>query len=363
MRVGIVTITNNGMNYGNQLQNYAVVKCLNNVGVENVDTLYNLDGVEFLASKKRKIKGFINEKLKRGNYCLKRKERKFDEFGKKYLHYTKPFSGMLSKEESDKYDFFICGSDQIWNLNFECNNRHYPFIFMEFAPKEKCIGFSISIGVSEYSGEKERILEKGIENFKAISVREQSGQKLIKDVSGVESELLLDPTMLIDKKDWISVMTKPQGINEKYLLCYFLGEISAETQKLIDMWAEKYNLKVVMLNSGNADENVRSAGPQEFIYYFANADLVCTDSFHGTVFSILFETPFVVFDRKDSSESSNEKMSSRLETLLGKFSFTDRFNRNLDEEKLFDLSFENSEKILLEERNKAEKYLKKAMNI
>lgn len=363
MRVGIITITNNGMNYGNQLQNYAVIKCLNNIGIEKVDTLYNLDGVEFLASKKRKIKNYIKEKLKKGNYCILKKERKFDKFGKKYLNYTKPFTGMLSKNESEKYDYFVCGSDQIWNLNFKCNYIHYPFIFMKFAPKEKCIGFSISMGVSEYSGEKEKVLKNGIDNFKAISVREQSGQKLIKNISGIDSKLLLDPTMLIDKKDWINIMKKPEGINEKYLLCYFLGEISAETKKIIEVWSKHNKLQIVMLNCDETDENIKTAGPQEFIYYFLNADLVCTDSFHGTVFSILFETPFVVFDRKDSSESSNEKMSSRLETLLYRFSFTSRFKKYLNEEKLLNMNFENSNKILLEERKKAEKYLKESMNI
>lgn len=359
MKVGVVTITNNGLNYGNQLQNYAVIKCLHNLGIENVETLFNVDGVEYYTSVKRNIKNGIWATLRLKNYWDKKREIKFLVFGKKYLNYTKPFVGELKK---DKYDYYICGSDQIWNLNFPCNKIHYDYIFMQFAPKEKCIAFSPSIGISSLSCEQEKVLKDGILHFKSISVREQKGVDLIKNISGIQAELLLDPTMLIDRKEWDLIMKKPRNIRKRYLLCYFLGYISSETKNKIENWAQKYDLDIIWLNNKYADDISKSAGTREFVYYFKHAELVCTDSFHGSVFSILFQIPFVVFDRQELNEKISEKMHSRIETLLKKFNLEKRNSKVIDEN-VIEMSFNGCEEILLRERKKAYKYLKNALNI
>lgn len=359
MKVGIVTITNNGSNYGNQLQNYAVIKCLQKVGIKQVETLFNVDGAEHYVSFKRNMKNRILGFLKSGNYWDKQKEIKFLTFGKKYLNYTKPFTGQLN---SDKYDYYICGSDQIWNLNFPCNNIHYDYVFMKFAPKEKCISFSASIGISILTCDQEKILRDGILHFNNVSVREQRGADLIKNISGVKAEVLLDPTMLIDRKEWDLIMKKPKNVQKNYLLCYFLGHISPETKNQIEEWGKRYNLSIVWLNSKYADEISKSAGPREFVYYFKYAKLVCTDSFHGSVFSILYKIPFVVFDRQELGEKESEKMHSRIETLLGKFNLEKR-NSKIVQENVMEMSFDGCEDILLHERKKAYQYLKKALNI
>lgn len=354
-----MTITNNGSNYGNQLQNYAVIKCLQNLGIEHVETLFNVDGGEHYASIKRNIKNRISSILKIGNYLDKKKEAKFFSFGKKYLNYTNPFTGSI---DSEKYDYYICGSDQIWNLNFPCNNIHYDYIFMKFAPKEKCVSFSASIGTSSLSHDQEKILKEGVLHFKSVSVREEKGADLIKEISGMETQVLLDPTMLIDRSEWDLIMKKPQNIQENYLLCYFLGHIATDTKNKIENWAKLYNLSVVWLNSELGDDVSKSAGPREFIYYFKHAKLVCTDSFHGTVFSILYHTPFVVFERQELVVKESEKMNSRLETLLEKFNLEARNNKSVDKN-VIEMSFDGCEEVLCYEREKAYKYLEKALDL
>lgn len=362
MKIGIVTITNNGVNYGNQLQNYAVKRILENIGIDTINTLYNVDGVEFFASPKWMIKNKIKCFFKKGNYSFRKKEMKFISFGKKYLNYTKPFSGVLSESETNTYDYFICGSDQIWNLNFPCNNRHIPFIFLKFAPKNKCIAFSASLGVSGYSEKQNEVLKDGISNFKAVSVREDDGADLINKVTGEKPTVLLDPTMLIDKEDWEKIMLKPANVPKKYILCYFLGTISENVRAQVEQWAVMYNLEVVYLNKNEINNSSAEAGPQEFIYYFANAELVCTDSFHGTVFSIIFDNPFVVFERRDSKEKSNEQMGSRFKTLLKKFNLENRLYESITEENIFELKTDYFQKIMLEEKLKAESFLKNAFS-
>ena len=156
--------------------------------------------------------------------------------------------------------------------------------------------------------------------------------------------------------------TKPANVPKKYILCYFLGTISENVRAQVEQWAVRYNLEVVYLNKNEINNSSTEAGPQEFIYYFANAELVCTDSFHGTVFSIIFLNPFVVFERRDSKEKSNEQMGSRFKTLLQKFNLENRLYESITEENIFELKTDYFQKIMLEEKLKAESFLKNAFS-
>lgn len=106
-------------------------------------------------------------------------------------------------------------------------------------------------------------------------------------------------------------------------------------------------------------KNVFSADPSEFLYLINKCELLCTDSFHGVIFSLIMKTPFIVFERKDE----NESMESRLDTLLSLFRMESRLNENIDNSKIFDVDFSNVDFILENERNKAILYLKNSMNL
>jgi len=151
-------------------------------------------------------------------------------------------------------------------------------------------------------------------------------------------------------------MKRPKGLPQKYILCYFLGNISAERKKDFDSLSELYNLDIVYLNSNDDTNEFQSVGPREFVYMLAHAYLVCTDSFHGSAFSIIFQVPFIVYDRVDRAE----KMNSRLDTLLKKFEFEDRKRENIDLKNAFNIDYSKAEKILLNEKSIAKDFLTSA---
>src|SRR5699024_7909015 len=161
----------------------------------------------------------------------------------------------------------------------------------------------------------------------------------------------------LTKESWLSIaepaFNKPK---EEYLLTYFLGSIPNEIKQKINYYAKKYNLKVVDLGQPKIRKYYLT-DPAEFLNYINTASLFFTDSFHGTVFSILFGTPFITTDRKGSLPS----MNSRIRTLLKTYRLEKRHILDMNEAELFNISFDHIEKILKLERQKALNYLTNAL--
>lgn len=153
-----------------------------------------------------------------------------------------------------------------------------------------------------------------------LSVREEAGAKIIKDLTGRDAEVLVDPTMMLTREKWLSIAkeapNKPKG---KYLLTYFLGGVPSKYKRQIKNIAERNNLEIINL-ADIRDKETYITGPSEFIDYINSCSILCTDFFHGTVFSILMEKPFIVFERMGTSSS----MFSRINTLLDKFDLNSR---------------------------------------
>ena len=162
---------------------------------------------------------------------------------------------------------------------------------------------------------------QGLKGMKALSVREQAGADLIEQLTGRKAEVHLDPTLLLTADEWRSVSRRPTWYHGgEYLLTYFLGRRPPQ----IDAIAEELGLTVVNLLDEAVYEHYVT-GVDEFLWAIDHASLVYTDSFHGSVFSILFQTPFVVCDRYGTGKGDvSEKMGSRLDTLLGYFGFENR---------------------------------------
>lgn len=200
-----------------------------------------------------------------------------------------------------------------------------------------------------------------------LSVREEDGAKIIKELTGRDAIILVDPTMMLTKEKWLSISkeaeNKPKG---KYLLTYFLGNISNENKKIIKLIASKNDLSIVNL-ANIKDYKTYLADPSEFIDYINSASILLTDSYHGTIFAILLEVPFIVFNREGSLHS----MNSRIDTLLSKFKLESRradnlfYDKNnlLDSNKLFEVDYSHVPLILDAERKKAYDYLKEVLNL
>lgn len=361
-KIGIITL-NGYKNYGNRLQNYALQEVIKSLGFEvetiiieqgNNDSKYSKQLLTILNKNliKRLGRKILNIKNKKS---IEIRTTKFKEFSKKYITETKYniTDVNLPKENLSEYDNFVVGSDQVWNPFYIKNSSLY---FLSFAPIEKRIAYAASFGIPSIPNEFKKRYEKYVAEMKYISVREEQGADIIKEMTGRDVQILLDPTMLLHRDQWISIAkvssNKPKT---SYLLTYFLGDISNSTKANIKKIAKDKKLQIIDL-ANLKDIRHYTADPSEFIDYINSATLFCTDSFHGVVFSILFEKPFIAFKRG--------KMNSRIDTLLSKFNLEDRKWENIRViPNIYDIDYTHVIKILETERNNAYDYLKSAFEI
>ena len=361
MKAGIVTI-NDDNNYGNKLQNYAVQIFLenNNIDVKTIKNMPNINNKEKSKLKyyKKRLRNHLH-KIKMGlkniNKPNKRKK-KFLEFNKENIKFTKLVFNINNKNIVKKYDYFIAGSDQVWNPTF---GRLSDFDLLNFAKPEQRIAFSASFGISKLPENCKEKAKKELQKYKAISVREDTGKKIVEELTKREDvQVLVDPTMLLTSEEWDKVAKKPEQLkdNKKYILNYFLGELSDKRKKEIQEVAEKNDCEIINILDENSP--FYQTGPSEFLYLEKNAFLICTDSFHSCVFATLFNKPFIVFDREDAME----KMNSRLETLLKKFKLEDRWYNNKIEEEQLKIDYTEAYKILESEREKAKIFINNAIS-
>lgn len=264
---------------------------------------------------------------------------------------TKHYYGneRLSEKLNEKYDFFFAGSDQIWNYHFSF--RKFYNYFLRFADNRKKIAISGSFGVEEIPVEWRNEYIDGLSKFSYISVREDAGQAIVKELLGKDVPVLIDPVMMLSSEEWLQVSKKPRvDCSRPYILKYYLGD-EAEEDK-IDVWARKNGYEVYELLNDKIPE-LYSAGPGEFITLISNASLICSDSFHCIAFSIIFSKPFIVYNRR----GKDMDMSSRLDTLLNKFGFQNRWKHLLNEDEYLICDYELAKKQLQIEQQKFTDYI------
>ena len=349
-RVGIITICDNS-NYGNRLQNYALYKIIDNMGL-NCVTLWDKEENTL----KSKIKINIKKIVPTNNVNVK-KYLKFNDFTRskinnKYIELNKLY------EIDREFDYFIVGSDQIWNYTF---GHAKDKDFLKFSDYNKTISYAPSFGISNVDDEWKEKISRGVNHIKYLSVREQQGAKIIKELTGRDAQVVLDPTLLLSKEDWCNIQKKPKKmIKEKYILTYFLGEKTQKLNEEISKLSKDENLKIINL-CDIADKDFYACGPSEFLYLFNNAELVLTDSFHACVFSMIFNKPFYVFDRNSKGMKS---MNSRLDTLLSTFKQEQRKINSLDSiDDVFECDYKESYEILKIKQNESLTFLKNVLNI
>ena len=178
----------------------------------------------------------------------------------------------------------------------------------------------------------------------------------MKDLLGKDVPVLIDPVMMLSKDEWLEVSKKPRvDCSKPYILKYYLEDELEEDK--IDVWAKKNNYEVYELLNDQIPE-LYSAGPGEFISLISNATLICSDSFHCIAFSIIFSKPFIVYNRR----GKDTYMSSRLDTLLKKFGFQNRWKHLLNESEYLNCDYELVEELLKTEQQKFAEYISAVLN-
>lgn len=352
-KIGVITI-NDFNNYGNRLQCYALQCYLENLGyiVENIYNVYHCDSLIVNRGKMliRQLRNFS----KRETIAIRKQN--FDKFNE-YIKFSKEciINGQYNKDLNEEYDFFITGSDQVWN---PCDSGRSKVDFLTFASNEKKIAFSASIGVDKLPDDAIDKYQQYLKNYKSISVREESAKRIVEDLTNRKDiEVLVDPTMLLTAQEWEALSQKPDiSYNSKYILTYFLGG-SKKWEDVIKRIAKKYSCEIIDIYDKNSI--FYTCGPQHFLNLEKNAFLICTDSFHSVVFSFLFDKPFIVFDR----ENTKIDMNSRMETLLTKFRLQqNRYVANRDLDAYFRWDYSEGYGILQQEREKARQFLAHALS-
>lgn len=260
----------------------------------------------------------------KGNVIEEGKIKKFDDFVAKNFNQTFYDPSEIERvAASDKYDKFICGSDQIW-----CTTTLYPdpMMYLRFAPQEKRIAYAPSLGRNYIPNYNKRILKKYIKDVPCVSVREDEGHRLIKELTGRDVAVVADPTLLMRNNEW-DRLKEDILLPEKYVLCYFLDEPAVDTKRAICKYAHEKNLDIVFLGRLGkikfpSDRIYQpTAGPGEFLTSISKAEMVITDSYHGMLFAINYHRNFWSVERAYSQFDQ----SSRQLTVLSRLGMKERY--------------------------------------
>lgn len=326
-------------NYGSVLQAYATQYIFEKLGYETLTINCNIINKRV---KKRKIlyylKNIIHKDIFLGQvkrYSIKwrklidasfrlhmsDRDKAFQEFRKEKIHLSKavPLDKIFMLCEKN-VDAVIVGSDQLWLPS----NITADFFTLNYVPENiKKISYGTSFGISELPEKIKVQTARFLERLAYISVREKSGVKIVSELSDKEVTLVCDPTLLLGADEWISKMSKGRIIKDKYIFCYFLGANPAHRDYAKKL-AEKRKCKIVNIphleeyikaDEKYADYSLYDSSPLEFLNLVYFAEHICTDSFHGTVFSIIFNKSFNTFRRfkKTSGASTNNRIDSLME--------------------------------------------------
>lgn len=335
-KVGIVSCYFKN-NYGSMLQAYATQKILDNNNIQN-ETINIDNNIDF---KKGKRKYYLSQifnlnfikskfgmiKLKFDKKIIKNLSKNISIRTEKYNQFRKEFNlsksvkhyDELAKMAKKNYSDIIVGSDQLW-LPVNVVADYYT---LNWVPDEiNKISYATSFGVTEIPPKYLDKYNYFLNRINSVSIREDNGIKLAKKMANLDAKLVCDPTILLTKDEWEEVCAKGRIIKDKYILCYFLGS-NIKHRKFAERLKEKTGYKIVSLN--HADEYVKYSdefadiipydiGPKEWINLIKNAEYVCTDSFHGTVFSLIYNKLF--FDFRRYSSKSKSSTNSRIDSLL-----------------------------------------------
>lgn len=364
MKIGILTF-HNAHNWGAALQLYALKEYLKDLGHEVkvinyrnsiIDSNYKKNPVIKLRRKDWKgILIYLYEKInfEYGKKAYKEKWSKFNNFEKQMLdndatEYTK------EDLENLDIDMLVCGSDQIWNPSL--TGGLDEVYFCNFKTNAKKVSYAASMGVKELKPEYENDFKNYINNFNDISVREDSLKQYIKKVTDKDVTTVVDPTLLLNVEKYDNIAIKPK--EQKYLFLYTLIE-NKNLYKIAKRIAKERKLKIIELSYSKKVEKllhneIANIGPEEFLGYIKYADCVITNSFHGTIFSMLF--------KKDFYTINAGKVNSRIENVLNIAQIPERCIKTYEDmQNCKKIDYENVSKNLNENVLNSKEFLNKVL--
>lgn len=351
-KVGAVIIMHpDHNNYGTSLQGFATIKTLEKLGYlfriirynkkrslkEILTTAPGLIRSGALKSLKSQIfKHLYIKTHKKDAFNIANRTRVVNRFKNKYFDsvadYYVGYSNLCNG--SKNYDVIFVGSDQVWGP-LSLYSRFYNLLFVD--KSVPTFSYASSFGVSEIFPWQIKGTKMYLDKMDLIGVRETRGKEIVDSISRNNATVVADPTILLSREEWTEYASGSTfEIQEPYILSYVLGsrkDIRNEIMKL----GEKTGLKVVSFphldwyesqDVGFGDIPVYNADPLDFIKLLNKAEFVCTDSFHGTIFSIIFHKKFITFYRQDPLKPRSTH--SRIDSLLGLFNLKNRLFQNED---------------------------------
>ena len=363
-KIGLAIVTYT-INYGTYLQAFATQYAIRKLGFDT--EIININSVIGDVSKARKkyfirqllnfaevksylgiIGSIIQKKINPSfrKYYAKR-ENAFARFNKEYFHFGP-----------------ICDS---WKgLSEYCRN----FYTLNFVPEEiNKVAYATSFGLSEIRQNQKSIATAFLKRIQHLSCREESGAKIIIELTNRDAKVVCDPTLLVTKDDWNSLIPQDKIIQGDYILAYLVGN-KKEHREYIRNLAKKMSCKIVGVLHGAGyvagdekfvDEYPADIGPFDFLNLIKNAQCVCTDSFHGCVFSIIFEKNLHVFKR--FSDSDKMSTNSRVTNLLRRLQLDERLVEDYSKFNLDGIDYVSVGKLLDSFRTESRSYLMNSLSM
>lgn len=355
-------------NYGSVLQAYALSKQLEKMGYKsefiNLRPQSQRDAYKIIRKEDRGIHKIFRYMI---YPWLKKRFNQYERFINEVLPVSsKVYSSTeeLRKEKFD-YDAYVCGGDQIWNPACQDFEEAY---YLQFIPEDDLtqkIAYSPSLGKIEFDKKTKQKFSEWLKIFDAISVREKSGAEIMQQLTEKKVHQVCDPVLLLEKKDW-EILAKKTKYKKPYILVYFL-ENNHGSRELTEYLRKSLGYEVVIFNEYIRDfvkpyHKQYGASPEEFVGLFMNASFVYTNSFHGTVFSTIFEKPFLTAIAANQKTAVNNNDHRKID-YLKMIGLEDRLYTvgTPKKESLLTIDFEKAKREIKEYRLKSLEYLKTAL--
>lgn len=368
-------------NYGGMLQAYATVSLFEKLGLD-----YELIRYDKSHSLSFKIKAlprifngiFLNDKIE----ALKKKigKKKHPEFAKNDAIRMQAFHDFSSEKfiklapisvgykrlcaDSRKYSAVVTGSDQLWSPAGLSTN-FFNLMFVDDNVRK--ISYASSFGVSDIPWYQKKRTKQYLNRLDYISMRENRGAEMVKELTGRDVPVVVDPVMMFTASEWDKLIPEKQVTDGDYIFAYFLGD-NQEFRRAVKSLSKQTGLKIIALRHMDqyvpadeefGDEAPYDVGPAEFLNILRDARYVCTDSFHGSVFSILYHKNFMVFNRY--SDESKHSKNSRIDTLCANLGLNDRrYGTDLTDKIQSPIDYEEVDRRVEKLREAAFEYLKNA---
>jgi hypothetical protein len=334
MKIGIVTFWKSADNYGQILQCYALQKFLKNLGHD----AFLIKDIPLKPDKKKKLVHFllhfstkrvqsiVSHRWRKWRYNRVNKlyDRCFEKFKFQYINSTdREYSIEMLKKTPPYADVYICGSDQIWN-------SASPIYFLDFGDDDiKRIAYAPSFGITKNNDSSYfKQIAVWLKRFDVVTVREQRGIEICKKLGCDNASCAPDPTLLLSEFDYVQI-AKPIDIPKgKYIFLYFLGNSTSINIKSIYEFAKRKKLEIIYVASQGHIDKYPKRYPtiEQWIFLIKNAEYIITNSFHGTVFSIIMNKKFLVTLLK----STYSEINDRIYTLLDNYKLDDRIFSTID---------------------------------